>query len=108
MGEKKLSVPGPGTYDSVKSLSEDGKYYFSRFHDSGSTALRSSAVRFTKENAIRKVPGPGQYDHPETIKKSGANFISRFGSSSSCKFSLARRSSTLDSKSSTFPPQTVL
>ena len=98
-----MSVPGPGTYDSAKSMTKDGKYFLSRYKDSGSTALRSSAVRFAKENAIRKVPGPGEYEHPETIKKTGVNFISRFGSSYARTFSQSRRDSALDSKSSTTP-----
>lgn len=94
----KLNVPGPGTYQSVNSLTNTGKYFFSRFKDSGNNALRSTAVRFGEQNKmIAIVPGPGKYDELKTINKTGKNFLSKFGSSLCGKFDHTKRDFALDS-----------
>jgi hypothetical protein len=101
MTNTKLNVPGPGAYKSLNGLTQDGKYFFSKFKSSGSTALKGRANRFEIANKMKAlVPGPGNYNHPETITKQGKHFISRFESSSSMKFSHSIRKSELDPKKS--------
>lgn len=95
----KLNVPGPGTYQTLNSFTENGKYFVSKFKDSGSNALNAKADRFGQANKMDiLVPGPGVYNHPETITKRGTYFISRFGSSLCGKFTHARRVSDFDAK----------
>lgn len=101
MINKKLNVPGPGAYQSLNGLTHDGKYFFSKFKSSGSTALNGRANRFELANKMKAlVPGPGNYNHPETITKQGKHFISRFGSSGCMKFPHSARKSVLDPKKS--------
>ena len=98
---KRLSVPGPGTYQTYNTLKGDGKYFVSRFRDSGSTALKSTARRWAHENkTLMIVPGPGRYDFSTTITQVGKNFLSRFQSSQSRKFSIAKREFSLDCRKS--------
>ena len=98
---KKLSVPGPGAYKTLDTLTTTGKYFYSRFKDSGNNALRSTAYRWGQENKTLKiVPGPGRYEHPVTITNVGKNFLSKFKSSGCRKFSLAKRNDVLGAKKS--------
>lgn len=95
----KLNVPGPGTYKTLNSFTDNGKYFVSKFKDSGSNALRSKADRFGEGcKMIKIVPGPGKYNSPNTITKQGNLFISKFGSSLCGKFDHSRRTSVFDPK----------
>ncbi len=85
--------PGPGAYESPRTISPAGKYFCSNFRDSGSNALRSSAQRF--EPGYMSVPGPGQYDNRSTINPEGRNFVSRFQSSLSRTFGSSSRACSL-------------
>jgi hypothetical protein len=82
------SIPGPGAYESLKTISPDGRYFITKFHDSGSSALKSFANRFPE---VKLCPGPGQYEHPRTITHEGRNFISRFRSCSTLSFGISER-----------------
>jgi hypothetical protein len=106
---RKLSVPGPGTYGTLISFAEDGKYFVSKFHDSGSTAMRTTATRFGPDNKTQKiVPGPGQYTHVTTISEAGKNFVSRFESSKSRTFGQSTRDSPTNIKLGSLLPHRVL
>ena len=83
--------PGPGAYESPKGLVPEGKYYWSKYKDSGNTALKTFSKRFIGEGAVEKNPGPGQYKEPNTINPDGRNFVSKFGSSYSRTFAAAER-----------------
>jgi len=99
MTNKRLSVPGPGTYRTLESIKSDGRYYVSNFKDSGSTALRSTAYRWGQENkTLQLVPGPGCYDFTATINLSGKNYASQYESSHCRRFSMSRRDFMLDGK----------
>ncbi len=102
---KRLSVPGPGTYQAPEALTKDGKFFLSRFRDSGACALRSTAQRWTQQDKrlAARVPGPGKYECPSTINSLGRNFVSRFESSQTRKFGSARRGSSLEFSTGTFP-----
>lgn len=78
----------------------DGKYFLSNFHDSKSTALRGTAIRFgpSKKKNEFNVPGPGLYNQPATITGQGTYFVSRFKSSLCRKFTHSRRESLIDCK----------
>lgn len=92
-------MPGPGSYKTLNSFTKDGKYFYSRFKDSGSCALRNTERRFGLESKmLALVPGPGIYNHPETINNRGSYFISRFGSSLCGKFAHTPRDPAIDPK----------
>ena len=88
--------PGPGSYDSPKGVSPHGKYYWSKYKDSGNSALRSLSKRFS-EGSLG--PGPGDYQQTNTMKPDGRNFVSRFKSSFSRTFGSAARKIELGSAS---------
>ena len=90
------SLPGPGAYDPSKTLTPDGKYYCSKYHDSGSCALRASATRFPDDRF--RVPGPGQYNHPIPVNADGRNYVSKFQSSYSRTFGSSQRIFALGGK----------
>ena len=94
-----INVPGPGAYEPAKTLSPDGKYFCTKYHDSGSAALKSSASRFID---CKDSPGPGQYDHPKTINDAGRNFVSRFRSCSSLCFGNSERKLIMGSNKGKF------
>jgi len=85
----KQRVPGPGAYDSYKVLQRDGRYSLSKYKDSGSNALKSTAARFFVDRA--NIPGPGQYNFPEPVNPEGRNFVSKFQSSFSRSFGSEKR-----------------
>lgn len=91
--EKEL-VPGPGTYESLKTITTDGKYFFSRFKNSGSTAMKSTEKRFMQTLRSSNVPGPGQYEHVRTITNNGNYNVSKYQSSGCRKFGTEKRGSS--------------
>ena len=96
-GKKEAAVkPGPGAYECVQTLKGDGRHFWSKLKDSGSTAMRSFAPRFSVDSA--RVPGPGQYEHPIPVNAEGRNFVSRFRTSFSRTFGLAKRKFEVNSK----------
>ena len=99
---KRLSVPGPGTYRAVDGLTNDGKYVVSRFKDSGASAMRSTAERWLETEKFKKtVPGPGRYEMPNTINEGSKNFVSKLESGKSWRFPLAPRASVVGPKKCT-------
>ncbi|MDR3549308.1 MAG: hypothetical protein P4M11_13775 [Candidatus Pacebacteria bacterium] len=86
-------------------MTQTGKYFCSRFRDSGSTAMRDTAKRFSQENeSISLVPGPGKYEPLVAITKDGKQFYSRFSSSCSRGFSHAKKDSLTGSAAATPGP----
>lgn len=52
--------PGPGAYENPEATEANGKYYISKFHDSGARFFNpQSSPRFSHLES--KVPGPGTY-----------------------------------------------
>lgn len=87
-------APGPGAYEPLKMLARDGKYFCSKYKDSKSNALKSTAIRFVPERF--RVPGPGHYDTPTPINPEGRNFVSRFQSCFSRSFGHEKRKFGID------------
>ena len=102
MNAARGSVPGPGAYETIQTLAKDGRYNLSRFPDSGSNALRSTAVRFGPQSKMQGVvPGPGRYEATATLNDKGTYFVSKYGASFCRKFSLSSRDCPLQPQKST-------
>ena len=82
-------MPGPGAYESPKTITSNGKYFNSKFNDSKSSAMKSQAERFSGNAKL--APGPGQYNQVSTVNATGRNFLSVFRSSYTRSFGLAER-----------------
>ncbi len=64
----------------------------SKFPDSGSNALRTTAARFGPQNKmLGVVPGPGRYEATAALNDKGSYFLSKYGGSFCRKFSLSSR-----------------
>lgn len=99
-------VPGPGTYQSVETITPKGKYFVSKFKSSGATLV--SPARSKRFNELKPGnPGPGTYETPKTIEDDGSYFVSKFRSSFCRSFSHAmRKNASLENIEATPGPGT--
>jgi len=87
-------VPGPGTYPAYDTLRPSGKYFVSKFKNSGASSFappRSSRFPATHDG---KYPAPGSYDLAPTISPKGSYYLSKFQSSMTRTFGHDKRSTT--------------
>lgn len=74
------TVPGPGAYRTIDDINTKGKYWLSKFKNSGASIIspaRSERFQYEKK---RNEPGPGSYDPKTGINKTGSYFVSKFRS----------------------------
>jgi hypothetical protein len=90
-------VPGPGTYPAYDTLRPNGKYFVSKFKNSGAGSfapLRSTRFPATKD---ANFPAPGSYDLIPTISPKGSYYLSKFHSSGVRSFGHSTRNATQSS-----------
>jgi len=87
-------APGPGAYPTIQTTSPNGKYFVSKFKNSGANTFppaRSSRFGHSVES---KAPGPGQYTLGPTLSPNGKYSVSKFKSSLVRSFGHAGRNNS--------------
>ncbi|EGR28344.1 hypothetical protein IMG5_177780, partial [Ichthyophthirius multifiliis] len=75
-----LKTPGPGAYSYLPAITENGKYFVSKFKNSGTCTFNPKGQRFA--NNIKDLnPGPGAYPSIAGITINGQYFVSKYKSS---------------------------
>ena len=80
--KKDLANPGPGKYDSPRTIGKDGAL----------TSMLSKAA-FQENKFKLNVPGPGEYNYHPTLNKEGKFLVSGFKDSGATKFNPIKKSS---------------
>eukprot|EP00331_Platyophrya_macrostoma_P023037 CAMPEP_0176442832 /NCGR_PEP_ID=MMETSP0127-20121128/22054_1 /TAXON_ID=938130 /ORGANISM="Platyophrya macrostoma, Strain WH" /LENGTH=276 /DNA_ID=CAMNT_0017827929 /DNA_START=23 /DNA_END=850 /DNA_ORIENTATION=+ len=80
-------VPGPGAYHPPGEISKDGKYFVSKFKNTGAIANMTSQRGGLVDT--KNVPGPGAYNPKISLSLNGQYFITGFKSSLARSFGQA-------------------
>jgi len=74
-------VPGPGAYPTPQTISPNGRYFVSKFKNSGANTFSPSRSSRFGANLETRAPGPGAYDLQPTLSLNGKYSVSKFKSS---------------------------
>jgi len=74
-------APGPGAYPTPATISPNGKYFVSKFKNSGANTFPPARSSRFGANLDLKAPGPGQYELSPLISPNGKYTASKFKSS---------------------------
>lgn len=91
--EKRVPMPGPGSYDPRGNLSDVGYYFPSRYPSSRAPKISPAPQLSPTEQST--APGPGTYDPRTNLSKTGEYYISAFRSSQCRTFGRARRTHSM-------------
>lgn len=88
------TVPGPGAYPLLSTLTPKGKYFVSKFKDSGAPIIPPARSARFPANKQSNDPSPVTYRLEDTINPKGSYYLSKFKSSGVRTFGNAARSSS--------------
>jgi len=92
------TVPGPGTYAAVETMSPKGKQFVAKYKSSGATTFSPARSKRFEEKHDGEKPGPGNYNPSGEINPNGSYFVSKFKTSVGKTFGLSlKRTSSTDS-----------
>lgn len=58
-----LKNPGPGAYETYKTITDKGKLFVSKYHSSGCTTFNPAHSKRFNTRDTMNVPGPGHYSY---------------------------------------------